>query len=91
MGAFDISSGKKKVAPIQAEQGIAAPSASLASPAVIDARASLSRPAATPSQAGVQSITQGADGFMRAHQPGDATAISYPPVLPNATTTPSQV
>ena len=101
MGPFDISyndiaraqlgAGKKKAAPMQAVQGIAAPSASLASPAVIDARASLARPAAIPSLAGVQSITQGADGFMRTHQPGDATAISYPPVLPNATTTPSPV
>lgn len=101
MGAFDISyndiagaplgSGKKKVAPIQAAQGIAAPTAALSSPQMIDAQPSIIQAPAVQQLVPAQSITQGADGYMRAHQPGDAVSISYPPIIPNATTAPSPV
>ncbi len=101
MGAFDISyndiagaplgSGKKKVAPIQAAQGIAAPTAALSSPQLIDARQSITQAPTVQQLVPAQSITQGAEGYMRAHQPGDAMAISYPPIMPDATTSPSPV
>lgn len=101
MGAFDISyndiagaplgSGRKKVAPIQAAQGIAAPTAALSSPQLIDARQSITQAPTVQQLVPAQSITQGAESYMRAHQPGDAVAISYPPIMPDATTTPSPV
>lgn len=101
MGAFDISyndiagaplgSGKKKVAPIQAAQGIAAPTAALSSPQMIDAQPSIIQAPAVQQLVPTQSITQGAESYMRAHQPGDAVAISYPPIMPDATTSPSPV
>lgn len=101
MGAFDISyndiagaplgSGKKKVAPIQAAQGIAAPTAALSTPQVIDAQKSITQAPTVQQLVPAQSITQGAEGYMRAHQPGDAMAISYPPIMPDATTSPRPV
>lgn len=101
MGAFDISyndiagaplgSGKKKVAPIQAAQGIAAPTAALSSPQLIDARQSITQAPTVQQLVPAQSITQGAESYMRAHQPGDAVAISYPPIMPDATTSPRPV
>lgn len=101
MGAFDISyndiagaplgSGRKKVAPIQAAQGIAAPTAALSTPQVIDAQKSIIQAPAVQQSAPAQSITQGAESYMRAHQPGDAVAISYPPIMPDATTSPRPV
>lgn len=91
MGAFDISSGKKKVAPIQAAQGIAAPTAALSSPQLIDARQSITQAPTVQQLVPAQSITQGAESYMRAHQPGDAMAISYPPIMPDATTSPRPV
>ena len=101
MGAFDISyndiagaplgSGRKKVAPIQAAQGIAAPTAALSSPQLIDARQSITQAPTVQQLVPAQSITQGAESYMRAHQPGDAVAISYPPIMPDATTSPRPV
>lgn len=101
MGAFDISYndiagdplgyGKKKVAPIQAAQGIAAPTAALSSPQLIDARQSITQAPTVQQLVPAQSITQGAESYMRAHQPGDAAAISYPPIMPDATTSPRPV
>lgn len=101
MGAFDISyndiagaplgSGRKKAAPIQAAQGIAAPTAALSSPQLIDAQPSIIQAPAVQQPVPAQSITQGAESYMRAHQPGDAVAISYPPIMPDATTSPSPV
>ena len=101
MGVFDISynniagaplgSGKKKVAPTQAAQGISAPTAALSSPQMIDAQPSIIQAPAVQQLVPTQSITQGAESYMRAHQPGDAVAISYPPIMPDATTSPSPV
>lgn len=86
MGAFDISyndiagaplgSGKKKVAPIQAAQGIAAPTAAFVSPAQIDGQPSIVQPQAIQKPA----ITQGVDGI-----------AAQPAIVPSATTTPSPV
>ena len=97
MGVFDIGynyiagaplgSGKKKVAP----QGIAAPTAALSSPQMIDAQPSIIQAPAVQQLVPTQSITQGAESYMRAHQPGDAVAISYPPIMPDATTSPRPV
>lgn len=71
MGAFDISyndiagaplgSGKKKVAPIQAAQGIAAPTTALSSPQLIDARQSITQAPTVQQLVPAQSITQGAE------------------------------
>lgn len=89
MGVFDMQNGdivnqplggKKKVPPAS---GIAAP--------VVSAPAALPSPDQPAAQVAAPGIAAGADGFMRAHQTGDATSISYPPVVPNMTTLPAPI
>lgn len=88
MGAFDMQygdianqplGGKKKAA----ASGISAP--------VTNQLPVLPSPEQPAAQAPVPNIAAGAEGFMRSHQTGDATAISYPPIVPSLTTQPAPV